>query len=62
VIDCVVAPFDHVFPNTLDDVNITESPEQNVVGPLVVIVGGGFTVTSVGLEVALHKPFVINTE
>ena len=53
---CVVAPFDHVFPVLTDDVNVTEPPEQNVVGPPAVIVGAlgvGFTVTVIALLAAL---------
>ena len=57
--DCVVAPFDQVFPVADDDVNVTEPPEQNVVGPPAVMVGvagTGFTVTVVAVEVAEHAP------
>ena len=64
VIDCVVAPFDQRLPVAEDEVNITE-PEQNVVGPLAVIVGTAgkaFTVTLVAAEVAEHKPLVTVTE
>ena len=39
VIDCVVAPVDHVFPVAELDVNVTEFPEHNDVEPLAVIVG-----------------------
>jgi hypothetical protein len=63
--DWLVAPFDHVFPITLDDVKITESPKQNVVGPLLLIVGVdgiGFTVTTVGVELAVHTPLETVTE
>jgi hypothetical protein len=48
VIDCVVAPVDHVFPEAILEVNVTFPPEQNVVGPLtemVGVAGAGFTVT-----------------
>ena len=38
--DCVVAPVDQVFPVADEDVSTTELPEQNVVGPPAVIVGG----------------------
>jgi hypothetical protein len=57
VIDCVVAPELQVLPVALLDVSTTLSPEQNVVGPLAVIVGVagvGFTVTTTGAEVAVH--------
>ena len=55
IIDCVVAPFDHVFPVAELDVKVTVPPAQNVSEPLVVIVGVGgfgFTVTVVEVEVA----------
>ena len=39
VIDCVVAPFDQVFPVADEDVKTTEPPWQNVVDPDVEIVG-----------------------
>lgn len=39
VMDCVVAPLDHVFPFADEEVNVTSSPEQKVVGPLAAIVG-----------------------
>ena len=45
--------------------NNTESPIQNVVFPIGVmvgVVGIGFTVTVVGVEVALHVPFETETE
>jgi phosphotransferase system IIA component len=51
---------DHVLPVALDEVNVTELPEQKVVAPLaeiVGIVGTGFTVTTVGVELAVHVPF-----
>ena len=56
--DCVVELFDHVLPDELEDVRVTEPPEQNVVGPpaFIVAVGNGLTVTVVGLDVALHVP------
>lgn len=59
VTDWEIAPVDHVFPETADDVNVTEPPAQNVVGPLAVIVGTagiGFTVTTVGTDVEEHDP------
>ena len=64
-IDCVVAPFDQVFPVALEEVKVTEPPEQNVVAPLAFIVGvlgAVFTVTVVGLEEAEHDPFDTVTE
>ena len=60
MIDCVVAPFDQVFPEAFDDVNVTDPPEQKVVGPLVEMVGAigaEFTVTLIGLDVAEQDPF-----
>ena len=58
--DCVVAPFDQVFPVADEEVKITEPPVQNARGPLAVIVGvvgSGFTVTVVATEVDEHDPF-----
>ena len=60
VIDWLVEPFDQVLPVAFDEVKVTEPPEQKVVMPLGVIVGvvgTGFTVTVVGVEVELHEPF-----
>ena len=48
VIDCDVAPFDHVLPEAEEDVNTTESPWQKIVEFDAVIVGKdptGLTVT-----------------
>ena len=59
-----MAPFDHVFPEALDEVNVTEPPEQNVVAPpadIVGVEGIGFTVTVSRLDVAVHDPFVLLT-
>jgi hypothetical protein len=59
VMDCVVAPVDQVFPVAEEDVKVTEFPEQNVVGPLAVIVGtggSGFTVTTVAADMDEHDP------
>ena len=59
MIDCVVAPFDQVFPVALDDVKTTEPPEQNVVDPpaeIVGAVGTGLTVTLSGLDVVEQDP------
>jgi hypothetical protein len=39
VIDCVVAPFDQVFPVVSELVNTTSSPSQTVVAPLAVTTG-----------------------
>jgi hypothetical protein len=64
VIDCVVEPSDHVFPEALDDVKVTDPPEQKVVAPPAEIVGdagNGFTDTVSGLDVAVHDPFVLLT-
>jgi hypothetical protein len=44
VIDCVVAPVDHVFPVAEDDVSVMEVPGQNVAGPLMVGITAAFTV------------------
>ena len=59
MIDCVVAPFDQVFHEALDDVKTTEPPEQNVVdapAEIVGAVGASFTVTLIGLDVAEQDP------
>lgn len=58
--DWVVAPVDHVFPVAEEEVNVTEPPEQKVVGPLAVIVGtdgNGLTVITIAVEVEEHAPF-----
>jgi hypothetical protein len=55
-----VAPVDQVFPVELEDVKVAEPPEQNVVGPLVLIVGvagTGFTVTDFTIDVEEQFPF-----
>jgi len=60
VIDWVVVPLDHVFPVALDEVNVTDPPEQKVAEPMTVIVGvvgTGFTITAVDVEVELQEPF-----
>ncbi len=49
----------HVFPVTLLETRLTLAPEQNVVGPLALIVGAfgiGFTVTKIGAELD-EQPF-----
>ena len=54
-----MAPFDHALPVVAEDVNKTVPPEQNVVGPLALMVGAagvGLTVTIVGTDVALQLP------
>lgn len=46
----VISPFDQVFPVADEEVKVTLSPSQNVVGPLAVIVGtggNGFTTTEI---------------
>ena len=51
VIVCVVSPVDQVFPVDTEDVNTTEPPSQNVVGPPALTVGAGgigFTVMVIG--------------
>ena len=54
----VVAPFDHKYEVPELAVKITLPPEQNVRGPLAVIVGVGAlpTVTEVLVEVAEQPP------
>jgi hypothetical protein len=55
VIDGVVEPSDHKYELAADEVNVTEPPAQNVVGPpavIVGVVGNAFTVTVVPAEAA----------
>lgn len=59
-----MAPFDQTFPLDEDDVNVTLPPEQKLVGPLAAMDGVGgneFTVTTVGDEVAVHEPLLLET-
>jgi hypothetical protein len=64
--DCVVSPVDHTFPVEAEEVNTTDPPEQNVVGPPAVIVGTvgiGFTVTLITFEaLEAQGPSMIVTE
>jgi hypothetical protein len=58
--DCVVAPFDQVFPVAEEEVKVTEPPAQKVVGPpdaIVGVAGSGFTVTVVAADVDEQEPF-----
>ena len=60
--DCVVAPFDHRFPEAAEDVSVTFPPAQNVVEPPAVIggvAGTGFTVTTVAADVPDEQPAVV---
>ena len=62
---CVVSPVDHKLSVADEEVRITESPSQNVVGPLAVMVGTegiALTVTVVVAEVAEQKPLSTVTE
>ena len=62
---CVVSPVDHKLSVADEEVNTTESPAQNVVGPLAVMVGTegiAFTVTVVAVELAEQKPLSTVTE
>ena len=55
VIDCVVAPFDQIFPVAADEVSTTLPPSQKVVAPVTAIVGvvaNGFTLTVVPADTA----------
>ena len=64
MIDCVVSPVDQKLSETDEDVNITESPAQNVVGPLaemVGVAGTGFTVTVSTVELPAVQPLVITS-
>ena len=54
-----------MLPVALDEVNVTDPPEQKAVTPLALIVGVDgtvFTETVVGLDVALQVPFDTVTE
>ena len=56
---------DQVLPVALDEVSTTEPPAQKVVEPPAVTVGAegnGFTVTTVGAELAVQFPFDTVTE
>ena len=58
--DCVVAPFDQVFPVAEEEVKVTEPPAQKVSGPFAVLVGtagSGFTVMVVAADVDEQDPF-----
>jgi hypothetical protein len=53
-----------VFPVALEDVKVTDPPEQNVNGPLVFMVGVAGklkTVIVLGVEVELQLPFETET-
>jgi hypothetical protein len=62
----VVAPVDQVFPDTAEEVNTTEPPAQNVVGPPAVMIGAagiGLTVTLIVFETAeAQGPSITCTE
>ena len=65
VIDWAVEPFDQTLFDKLEDVNVTDPPEQKVVGPLLLITGmegRGFTFTSTGVDVEEQPPLVTVTE
>lgn len=60
VTDCEFAPVHQVFPETADEVKVTEPPAQKVVGPLAEIVGtagSGLTVTTSEAETEEQEPF-----
>ena len=62
--DCVVSPVDQRLSIAEDEVKITESPAQNVVGPFAVIVGiegVGFTVTVSAIELPEEQPLVMTS-
>ena len=66
VIDCVVAPFDQVFPVADEEVKTTLPPWQKVVAPLAAIVGvvgTALTVTIVSVDAAeVQLPLFTETE
>ena len=62
--DCVVSPVDQMLSIADDEVKITESPAQNVVGPFAVIVGVegvGLTVTLSAIELPEEHPLVMTS-
>ena len=64
VIDCDVSPFDQKLSFADEEVRTTESPSQNVVGPLAVIVGiagTGLTVTGIVFDTPDEQPFEITS-
>lgn len=64
VMEGVISPFDHTFPVIAEDVKTIEPPEQMVVEPFALMVGGagnGLIVTTIGAEVELQKPEVVKT-
>ena len=64
MIACVVAPFDQVLLEALEEVKVTDPPEQNVVAPpadIVGILGAALTVTAIGLDVAEQFPLATVT-
>ena len=65
MIDCVVAPFDQVFPVVADEVKVTLPPWQNVVAPetdIVCVVGAGRFVTTIAADAAdVHEPLFTET-
>ena len=60
VIDVVVSPVLHVLPVAAEEVNVTEPPAQNVVGPfaLMVITGVVFG-AAMPVPAALVQPFTV---
>lgn len=66
VMEGVVAPFDHTFPVSEEEVNVTELPEQIFTGPLAKIFGVdgiGLTVTTTPEEAEdVQLPVVVTTE
>ena len=51
VIDCVVAPVDHRFPVSAEEVSVTDPPAQNELAPLMVgVAAAGLAVTASGAE------------
>ena len=66
MIDCVVAPFDQLFPVEDDELSTTSPPAQKVAMPLAVIVGVagiGCTITFVVAEIPdVHPKAMTSTE
>jgi hypothetical protein len=61
VMACVDAPVLHVYELADDEVSVTESPRQNVVGPFGVTTGVGFafTVTVTAVALPMHPLLLV---
>jgi len=60
VIDCVVAPVDHRFPVSAEEVSVTDPPAQNELAPLMVgVAGSGLETTANAADVAEQPPALV---